>query len=136
SICELAERRKRELLALLDQRDSWTIPIVINAQYPQANLPELARLRVEVGQTGFGLKLQLDLVVNPELSRPEFRRELLRALLLEMMYRGRQNIPAGATYTPPPDWLLDGIPAEQSDLFRDRATNFLALPVETRNILP
>ena len=136
AICDFAERTKRELLALLDQRDSWTTAIVINAQYLQANLPELPWLRVEVGQTGFGLKLQLDLVVNPEVSRPEFRRELLHALLLEMMYRGRQNIPAGATYTPPPDWLLDGIPDEQSDLFRDRVSNFLALPVETRNILP
>jgi len=136
AICDFAERTKRELLTLLQQRDSWTTAIVINAQYSQANLPELPRLSVEVGQTGFGLKLQLDLVVNSEVSRPEFRRELLRALLLEMMYRDRQNIPASANYTPPPDWLLDGIPAEQSDLSRDQISNFLALPVATRNILP
>lgn len=136
AICDLAERTKRELLTLLEQRDDWKTAIVINAQYPQANLPELRRLRVEVSQTGFGLKLQLDLVVNSQVRRPEIRRELLRALLLERMYRGHANIPAGADYTSPPDWLLDGVPSEQFDLSRARLTNLLALPVAGKNILP
>jgi len=103
AICDLGERTKRELLTLLGQRDSWTIPIVINAQFPQANLPELPRLSVDLGQTGFGLKLQLDLVVDSEVTRPEIRRELLHALVLEMMYRDHPNIPAGTNYTSPPD---------------------------------
>ena len=136
AICDLAEQTKRELLALLGQRDSWTTAIVINAQYPQANLPELRQLSVDLGQTGFGLKLQLDFVVNPEMRRPELRRELLRALLLEMMYRGQGNIPAGATYTSPPDWLLDGIPAAQPDLSRDQLGNLLSLAAASGNILP
>jgi len=135
AICDLAERTKRELLLLLDQRDDWKTAIVINAQYAQANLPELPRLSVDMGQTGFGLKLQLDLIVNSGLSRPEIRRELLRALLLELMYRGQPNIKAGAAYTAPPDWLLDGIPGEQPDLSRDRLAGILALPVAAKNIL-
>lgn len=135
AICEFAEQTKRELLAVLGQRDNWTTPIVIDAQYPQANLPELPRLSVDVGQTGFGLKLQLDFVVNPETRPPELRRELLRALLLEIMYRGQVNIPAGTVYTAPPDWLLDGIPAAQSDLSRDQLRNLLALAARSGNIL-
>jgi hypothetical protein len=135
-LCDLAEQTKRELLTLLEERDNWTTAIVINAQYPQANLPELPRLRVDVGQTGFGLKLQLDLVVNSQTRSPEIRRELLRALILERMYRGRANIPAGTAYTSPPDWLLDGIPDQQTDLTRARLASLLALPVTAKNVLP
>ena len=136
AICDFAERTKGELLALLNQRDEWKIAIVINAQYRQANLPEMPRLGVALGQTGLGLKLQLDLIVNSGLRQPEIRRELLRALLLELMYRDQPNLKAGDTYTSPPDWLLEGVPAEQSDLSRDRLARLLALPVAAKNILP
>lgn len=136
AICDLAERTKSDLLAFLDQRDGWTTPIVINAQYPQANLPELPRLAVNVSQTGFGLKLQLDLILDSEVRRPEVRRELLRALLLEMIYRHEPNIPAGSLCVSPPDWLLEGIPAEQSDLPLDRISNLLALPMTARTVMP
>lgn len=136
AICDLAERTKRELLTLLEQRDDWTTPIVINAQYPKANLPELPRLSVDLGQTGFGLKLQLDLVVTSEARSPEIRREILRALLLERMYRGQSNIAAGTAYRLPPDWLLDGVPEQQSDFPRERVARVLALPFSTKNILP
>ena len=136
AICDLAERTKRDLLALIAQRDAWIAPIVINAQYPQANLPELPRLAVNLGQTGFGLKLQLDLTVDSELSRPEVRREILRALLLEMIYRGESNIPAGTAYVSPPDWLIEGVPAQQTDLGLDKIANLLAIPVAARTVLP
>jgi hypothetical protein len=136
AICDFAERTKRELLSLLEQRDDWKTAIVINAQYRQANLPELPRLGVALGQTGFGLKLQFDLVVDPGADQSEIRRELLRALLLEMMYRDRANIAAGAAYTSPPDWLLDGIPAEETELSRDRLAHLLALPVAAKHVLP
>lgn len=136
AICDFAERTKRDLLAVLDQRDAWATPIVINAQYPQANLPDVPRLAVNVSQTGFGLKLQVDFTIDLEVSRPEVRRELLRALLLEMMYRADSHIPAGAAYSSPPDWLLDGLPAPQSDLPATRSTNILAVPVAARTILP
>jgi hypothetical protein len=134
-ICDFAEGIKRELLALLGQRDEWTAPIVINAQHSRANLPEAPRLRVGFAQTGFGLKLQLDLVIESGVSRPEIRRELLRVLVLEMIYRSHANIPAGTVYVSPPDWFLDGIPAQQADLTRDRVAAILALPVATGNVL-
>jgi hypothetical protein len=135
AICDLAERTKRELLALLGQRDSWTAAIVINAQYPRANLPEVPRLSVELGQTGFGLKLQLDLVIDSGVTQPEIRRELLRALVLEMIYRTQPSIPAGTAYVSPPDWFLEGVPSPQSDLTRDRVTAILAMPVAAKNVL-
>lgn len=136
AICDLAEQTKRELLGLLDRRDAWVTAIVINAQYPQANLPEFPRLAVNLSQTGFGLKMQIDLTIDAEVSRPEVRREILRALLLEMIYRGESDIPAGAAYVSPPAWLLDGVPAEQPDMPLGRVSNLLALPVAGRSTMP
>ena len=136
AICELAERTKRELLSLLDLADNWSTPIVINAQFVQANLPEAPRLAVNVGQTGFGLKLQLDLLIDAEINAPEVRREILRAVLIEMMYRGQSNLAAGTAYVSPPDWLLEGVPAAQGDFSRERVASLLALPAGAGTVLP
>jgi hypothetical protein len=136
TICELAERTKRELLGVVGQRDDWIIPVVINARRPQANLPELPRLKVDLSQTGFGLKLQLDLLIDPATDRTDIRRELLRALILEMMYRREPQLPSGATYASPPDWLLDGIPSEERELSRDRVAALLALSAGSGNVWP
>jgi hypothetical protein len=136
AICDLAERTKGELLQLIDQRDEWTTPIVINAKYPEANLPETPRAALSFAQTGFGLKFQLDLTIASDATQPEVRRELLRAILLEMMYRGETNLPAGATYVPPPDWLLDGITPQQSDFERGRLIDVLGAPVTAHKIPP
>jgi hypothetical protein len=135
AICDLAERTKRDLLVLLAQRDSWSTPIVINAQYPHASLPEAPRGGLIISQTGFGLKLQVDLTIDLELSHPKIRRELLRAVLVEMMYRGENNPPAGTFTASPPDWLLDGVPARQSDLSA-ADLKVLAVPVFRHAVLP
>jgi hypothetical protein len=135
AICDLAEQTKRDLLQLIDQRDDWTTPIVINVQYPQANLPETPRAALSFSQTGFGLKLQLDLTIASDVSHPKIRRELLRAIVLEMMYRQQPNVAAGSDYVPPPDWLLDGVPALPSDSGSSSA-NILAGPARAKKILP
>jgi hypothetical protein len=126
-ICDLAERTKRELLGLVGRRDDWSTPIVINARRSQANFPEFPRLKVDLGQTGFGLKLQVDLLIDGATSRPEIRHELLRALILEMMYRREPQLPSGTAYATPPDWLLEGIPSEEPDLPRERVAALVAL---------
>jgi hypothetical protein len=135
AICDLAERTKRDLLAILAQRDSWITPIVINAHCPQANLPEEQRTALILSQTGFGLKLQLDLTFHSKIGWPEVRRDLLRALCVEMMYRAATDIPAGSAYSSPPDWLLDGVPAHSLGP-EDGVIHFLAVPVARRSILP
>ena len=136
AICELAERTKHELLSFLGQRDQWTTPIVINARYPQANLPELPALRVDLAQTGSGLKLQLDLIIGPAVQAPEVRRELLRALLLEMIYRRDPHLPPGTSYASLPGWLLDGIPSEQSQSEREGVATLLFAPARSGNVWP
>ena len=136
AICDLAERTKRDLLELTGQRDEWTTPIIVNAQYPQANLPEKPRAALNFAQTGFGLKFQLDLTIDLAVSQLEIRRELLRAVLLEMMYRRETNLPAGTAYVTPLAWLLDGIPPRQSDFDRGKLIDVLTGPVARGRIRP
>jgi hypothetical protein len=108
AISHLAEETKANLLSLLRRPDSWKTPIVINLQFPQANLPDVPLSALHFSQTGFGLKHQLDLTIAPDFNRAATERELLRAILLEMIYRAQPDIAAGKSYVDPPDWLLDG----------------------------
>jgi len=136
AICDLAESTKRDIVNLIEQRDDWTTPIVINAQYPQANLPERPRATLSFSQTGFGLKIQLDLTIGSDASPPGLRRELLRAILLEIMYRPKSDLVAGTTYVAPPDWLLDGIQPQASESERGRLRAVLEGAVTARKIIP
>ncbi|MDP9004051.1 MAG: hypothetical protein M3N12_04595 [Verrucomicrobiota bacterium] len=133
AICDLAGRTKRDLLQLIDQRDDWVTPIVIKLEFPQANLPDAPRTALNFSQTGAGLKLQLDLTIALDVTHPRIRREILRAILLEMIYRGQPDVPAGTAYVPPPDWLLDGIPAQPSE--SPGLPDVLAAPVSAKKIL-
>lgn len=126
-LCNVAERTKATLLALLLTSDDWKTPIVINAMPPQANLPELPAAALTVSQTGFGLKLQVDLTIRPDLNASAIECELLRAILLERMYRAQPNLPVGTAYVSPPEWLLDGVLAWGSQ--RDPAE--FAAPLKT-----
>src|SRR5438445_3405343 len=109
AVSDLAERTKADLLVLLRQRDNWTVPIVVNLQPQQANLPEVPPAGLRFSQTGFGLKLQLDLTISQNLDVSLVERELLRAILLEMIYRKESHIATGTVFVEPPDWLLDGV---------------------------
>lgn len=131
AICDLAERTKRDLLQRLGRGDEWATPIVVRAQSRQANSPETPRAALNFSQTGFALKLQLDLTIDPDVAQPEIRRELLGAILLEMMYRSAPDLSAGTTYIPPPDWLLDGLGAHAGSTLC-----VLAGPAAAHEILP
>src|SRR5437660_2824491 len=109
AVSSLAEQTKANLLALLRQRDDWKTPVVVNLQLQQANLPEVPPADLRFSQTGFGLKLQLDLTLSEKLDSSLIERELLRAILLEMIYRKESHLAAGTVFVEPPDWLLDGV---------------------------
>jgi hypothetical protein len=109
AVSDAAERVKSKLLTLLQSRDQWSVPILLNLQRPQANAPEVPPVLLNFSQTGAGLKIQLDLLVDPDFQPPVLQREVLRALLLEMSYRALPSLPAGTPYVAPPDWLVDGI---------------------------
>jgi hypothetical protein len=109
AVSDLAEQTKINLLGVLQQRDQWKTPIIINLQFPQANLPEIPPAAFYFSQTGFGLKLQLDLTIAADVNPLAIRRELLRAVILELIYRNQPDIAPGTRYAQPPDWLLEGL---------------------------
>jgi len=133
AVSNLAERTKADLLLLLRQRDNWAVPIVVNLQPEQANLPEIPPAALRFSQTGFGLKLQLDLTVSQKFDVSLIEREVLRAILLEVIYRKEAHIAAGTVFVEPPDWLLDGIIALAPG--RDRGSLIEALTA-ANNIVP
>jgi hypothetical protein len=108
SVSELAEQTKSNLLALLGRRDQWKTAVIINLQPQQANLPEIPPTDLRVSQTGFGAKLQLDLTVGQNLDGSLIERQLLRGILLEMIYRDEGDLAPGTTLVQPPDWLVEG----------------------------
>src|SRR5499427_6087447 len=109
AVSGLAEQTKTNLLGLLRQRDDWKTPVVVNLQSQQANAPEIPPADLRFSQTGFGIKLQLDLTISRNLDVSLVERELLRAILLEMIYRKQTNITPGTVLVEPPDWLIDGV---------------------------
>ena len=130
AVSELAEQTKSNLLGLLRQPDRWKTPIVVNLQPQQANLPEIPPAELRFSQTGFGLKLQLDLTIAQNLDASLMERELLRAILLEMIYRKQPDIAPGTVLAQPPDWLLDGVLALTPG--RDREPLVAALSTSDR----
>jgi hypothetical protein len=78
-------------------------------QSAQANLPEIPPAALRFSQTGFGLKLQLDLTIGESIDAALIERELLRAILLEMIYRSKPDVAPGTAFVEPPDWLLDSV---------------------------
>jgi hypothetical protein len=132
AVSELAEQTKANLLSLLRQPDRWKTAIVINLQPEQANLPEIPPAELRLSQTGSGMKLQLDLTIAQHLDTSLMERELLRAILLEMIYRKDSEIASGVAFVEPPDWLLDGVLALTPG--RDRTPLVEALSVSQKTM--
>jgi len=135
AVSELAEQTKSNLLGLLRQPDRWKTPIVVNLQPQQANVPEVPAAELRFSQTGFGLKLQLDLTIAQDFDASLMERELLRAILLEMIYRKQPDVATGTVLVQPPNWLLDGIlaltPGRERDLLvRALSTGEKTVPLE------
>lgn len=122
ALSQTAEETKAALLRLLDLRDDWRLPIVLHLVRPIPGSPgEVPPSRLVLAQTGAGLKVQLDLrlrgsagdepdrAAGAGLVRP--RDEIVRALLLEIAYRDRPELPAGRAFQLPPAWLVEGCAA-------------------------
>jgi hypothetical protein len=136
AMCDLAERTKSDLLRLIGQRDDWKTTLVINLDYPRANFPDAPLAQLDVSQLGYGLKLQLNLLLTREMKGRSVQRELLRAVLLEMMYRSRGNIAAGTPYVTPPDWLVEGVLALEPGRNLEQDAELLRTIVASKNIAP
>jgi hypothetical protein len=132
AVSDLAEKTKANLLELLQQRDGWKIPVLINLQPQQANLPDIPPAELHFSQTGFGPKLQLDLTIAQDLDASLMERELLRVILLEMIYQNQPNVSPGTALVQPPNWLLDGVLAFTPG--RDRGSLVEALSATDKSL--
>src|SRR4029453_4105407 len=130
AVSELAERTKANLLALLRQSDRGKPAILINLHPDQENLPEIPPAESRLSQTGSGMKLQLDLTIAQNLDASLMEREILRAILLEIIYLKESDISPGVPFVEPPDWLLDGVLALTPG--RDRTPLVEALSVSQK----
>ena len=128
SVSDLAERTKKNVLAVLRRRDDWKIPIVINLQPRAANLPELRQSEIQFNRTEAGMKLQLDLPISAQITAEGIERELERVILLEMMYRKAAGVGPGEEYVDPPVWLLDGLISLAPNRDRTSMAANLAVP--------
>ncbi len=136
ALCDLAEQTKSNLLQLLAQRDKWKTPLVVSLDYPRANFPDAPVAQLEVSQLGYGLKLQLNLLLTRDIKGRAVERELLRAILVELMYRNRGNIAAGTPYVTPPDWLIEGVLALQPGRDGGSDVELLRTIVASKKIAP
>lgn len=136
AMCDLAERTKSDLLRLLGLRDNWKTLLIVNLDYPRANFPDVPVAQLDVSQLGYGLKLQLNLLMTREMKGRAVQRDLLRAILVEMMYRDRRNIAAGTPYFTPPDWLVEGVLALQPGRDSGDDAELLRTIVGSKKIAP
>ncbi len=117
AVGSLGEDTKAGLLSALGLRDDWQIPIVIDLRAPEGSTPAPRQpVRWTLGQTGSGLKIELDVLIGEVSRGTHIRDELVRALLLEIAYRDHDRLPAGQAYTPPPPWLVTGLSAYLENL--------------------
>lgn len=133
---DLAERTKASLLAILQKRDDWKTPILLNLQFAQANVPEIPPSQLHMSQTGVGLKLQLDLTLPATVDAPAIQRDLLRAIFIELIYRNHPDIPAGSIYAEAPPWLVDGVMARSSNGQTQTLNDLLTAAAESDKIVP
>jgi hypothetical protein len=89
-----------------------------------------------VSQLGYGLKLQLDLLLSGEIQDREIQRALLRAIMIEMIYRDRGNVAPGTPYVAPPDWMVGGFLALGPGREDDESARLLRTVVDTNRIAP
>lgn len=118
-VSDFAEDTKRRLLALLGAQDQWKFPIVIHLARTSTAMPAQRASAVQIYQNEEGFKVELDVALGADPREARFSEQLVRALLLEMEYRGQPAaIRGGAAYAMPPEWLVTGAVA----LFESRET--------------
>jgi hypothetical protein len=103
----LAEDVKGDLLGLLGETDQWRVPVILAIETePKSAASGVALNLVE---TPDGMSIQLSVRVGGDPASVHLEKHLLRALLLERMYRRREAVRAGDSYLEPPRWLVDAI---------------------------
>lgn len=109
AISSAAEEIKNGVLSVLQQKDFWKAPIVINVQRQDPTEPRAPISRVQMIELDQGFKVELDIRIGQDPHDFHFQEQLVKAILLELAYRNRPPVKGGTEYTEPPDWMVEGI---------------------------
>lgn len=134
-VASFAVRTKDETLALIGVADQWKRPIVVTLALDAASAsPAKNPATVRVVESAVGMKIEIVVRVGKEPADVNLQKHLIRAVLLEYMYRG--GMKQDATYAEPPWWIVDGA----VELFRQRENgtepHFFRTLIETNKLPP
>ncbi len=99
-----ADEAKAAALSFLGEPDLWKIPIVISLRRAATWGPSDVRLIETPGGTSIRIAVQ----IGDGPAGFDLRRQIVRAVLLDICYRDRPPIKGGESYFEPPWWLVSG----------------------------
>ncbi len=107
-VTTFVEETKADILRILRLRDAWTMPIVLTMD---AAAPGEARqpVTVQLVNTVAGPKIDVVVRLGADPSDVFLQRHIIRAVLLEFMYRDRPRLKPDEHYVEAPWWIVQGI---------------------------
>jgi hypothetical protein len=126
------EEVKRDVLALLGQPDRWRIPIVVAVERGTGARP----VSVRFAETPDGPTIQVHARIGDDPASDPLLRHVVRAVMLDFIYRDRKKPEAGQPYAEAPWWFVAG--ALESVRRRDHgvAADLYRRLVETNKLPP
>ncbi len=115
-VSSLCEDVKGELLTILGERDHWKFPIVITIQ--KAETAQATPVRLSMVETPDGATIQIDVRFGANPSAVHLQKQIVRAVLLEFIYRERGPVVFKQAYVEAPWWMVEGalLKIQQRDL--------------------
>ncbi len=134
-IASFATQTKDQVIAIIGESDTWRRPIVVTIA--SASSPDQPLARLNVIASAVGMKIEINVHLREERHDVNLQKYLVRAILLEYMYR-RTGVTGGEAYTEPPWWVVEGIVrmlrrrdfAEDSGFFRNLVETNKLPPIE------
>jgi hypothetical protein len=134
-VASFAARTKSNLLALLGESDAWKRPIVITIQLDTAPNPAEPPATLRLVDSVVGMKIEVVVRLGREPLDVNLPQHLIRAVLLEYMYRG-SGLKEDGNYAEPPWWFVEGA----AELLRRRdggaEPRFFRSLIETNKLPP
>ncbi len=133
-VAGFAAQTRAEVIALLGESDTWKRPIVVTLRLDSPVARTRSPVTVSMVQSPVGLKYEIMAYLGTEPTDINLQKHLIRAVLLEYMYR--RGAPADGTYVEPPWWLVEGT----VELLRRKETGveprFFRTLIETNKLPP
>jgi hypothetical protein len=105
AVTERAEQVKQAVLDALGESDQWKFPIAISLSQAR----EWGPVDLRLFTTPDGLVIQMRVQIGDDPVGLNFRKHIAKAVLLEVMYRGRPELGEGERYLDAPWWVAAGI---------------------------